>query len=45
MAKIKGGTKGGLNDSLFREAINEIVKHSDSSKTATITEFVSAPWG
>ena len=45
MAKIKGGAKGGLNDSLFRDAINEISKHSDTSKTANIVEFVTAHWG
>jgi len=45
MAKIKGGTKGGVNDSLFREAISDIVKDTASTRTANVVEFVTAPWG
>jgi hypothetical protein len=45
MAKIKGGTKGGLNDSLFRETIGGIVTPADSGKVVDIVEFARAPWG
>jgi len=45
MAKIKGGTKGGLNDSLFRETIGEFIKPDDGGRVVSITEFVEAPWG
>jgi phage terminase large subunit-like protein len=45
MAKIKGGTKGGLNDSLFRETIGDIVTPADSGKVVDIVEFARAPWG
>ena len=45
MAKIKGGTKGGINDSLFREEIGKIVKTGDGGRVANIIEFTQAPWG
>ena len=45
MAKIKGGTKGGVNDSLFREEIGKIVKTGDGGRVANIIEFTQASWG
>jgi phage terminase large subunit-like protein len=45
MAKIKGGTKGGVNDSLFREEIGKIVKLGDGGRVADIVEFTQASWG
>jgi len=45
MAKIKGGTKGGVNDSLFREEIGRIIKTGDGGRVADIVEFTKAPWG
>jgi len=45
MAKIKGGTKGGVNDSLFREEIGKIVETGDKGRVANIIEFTKASWG
>jgi len=45
MAKIKGGTKGGINDSLFREEIGKIITPGDGGRVVDIIEFTKAPWG
>ena len=45
MAKIKGGTKGGINDALFREEIGKIIKTGDGGRIADVIEFVRSPWG